>query len=115
MRGLALREIRVSHAFRVLRKELLLGLVNGVAIGTVTSAGVYLWSDNRGLAIIMFVAMVFSMAAASVAGGAIPILLVRLGRDPATASSILLTTITDVVGFSTFLGLATSLAHLLQP
>jgi magnesium transporter len=113
MRGLALREIRVSHAFRVLRKELLLGLVNGLSIGVVTSLGVFLWSGNRGLALVMFAAMVVSMAAASVAGGAIPIVLVRLGRDPATASSILLTTITDVVGFSTFLGLATGLAQFL--
>lgn len=113
MRGLALREIRVSHAFRVLRKEMLLGLVNGLCIGVVTSLGVYLWSHNQGLTLIMFAAMVFSMSAASVAGAAIPIILVRLGRDPATASSILLTTITDVVGFSTFLGLATALSTLL--
>ena len=115
MRGLALREIRAAHAFRVLRKELLLGLVNGISIGLVTSGGVYLWSHNRGLALVMFIAMVLSMTAASVSGAAIPIVLTRLGRDPATASSIVLTTITDVVGFSTFLGLATMLAYLLQP
>lgn len=113
MRGLALREIRPSHAFRVLRKELVVGLINGLAIATVTALGAYVWSRSTGLALIMFVAMVVSMMCASLAGAAIPIVLMRLGRDPAVASSIVLTTVTDVVGFVSFLGLATLLAGLL--
>ncbi len=113
MRGLALREIRISHGFRVLMKELVIGFVNGIAIAVVTSIGVYLWSRNLGLAIVMFVAMIISMVAASAAGALIPIVLVKLKRDPATASSIILTTVTDVVGFFTFLGLATMLADML--
>jgi len=113
MRGLALREIRVSEGLRVLSKELVVGLVNGFAIALVTSLGVYLWSRNVGLALVMFIAMVISMVAASAAGALIPIILVKLNRDPATASSIILTTVTDVVGFFTFLGLATLLAEML--
>ncbi|HSN81134.1 MAG TPA: magnesium transporter [Polyangiales bacterium] len=113
MRGLALREFRVSQAIRVLRKELVIGLVNGLAISLVTSFGVYLWSRNHGLAFVMFLAMLLSMIAASAAGALIPVALVKLNRDPATASSIILTTVTDVVGFFTFLGLATWLANLL--
>jgi magnesium transporter len=113
MRGLALREIRVSHGFRVLMKELIIGFVNGVAIAIVTSIGVYLWSRNWGLSIVMFTAMIVSMVAASAAGALIPIVLVKLNRDPATASSIILTTVTDIVGFFTFLGLATLLAEML--
>ncbi len=113
MRGLALREIRVSQGFRVLVKELIVGLVNGVAIAIVTSIGVYAWSRNLGLALVMLLAMIVSMVAASAAGALIPIALVKAKRDPATASSIILTTVTDVVGFFTFLGLATLLASML--
>lgn len=113
MRGLALREIRVSHGLRVLVKELLIGLVNGLAIATVTSIGVYIWSRNVGLCLVMFLAMIVSMIAASAAGAMIPIVLVKLKRDPATASSIILTTVTDVVGFFTFLGLATWFSSML--
>lgn len=113
MRGLALREIRVSQGFRVLVKELIVGLVNGVAIAIVTSIGVYAWSRNLGLALVMLLAMIVSMVAASAAGALIPIALVKAKRDPATASSIILTTVTDIVGFFTFLGLATLLASML--
>ena len=113
MRGLALREIRVSQGFRVLMKELVIGAVNGLAIAVVTSIGVYLWSRNLGLCLVMFIAMIVSMVAASAAGAMIPIVLVKLNRDPATASSIILTTVTDIVGFFTFLGLATLLAGML--
>ncbi len=113
MRGLALREIRTSHAGRVLLKELAVGFINGIAIAVVTSIAVYLWSQNFGLALVMFLAMIIAMLAASAAGALIPIVLVKLGRDPATASSIILTTVTDVVGFFAFLGLATVLAGML--
>ena len=114
MRGLALREFRVSEASRVIAKELAVGFINGVAIAIVTSAGVYLWSRNTGLALVMLLAMPLSMIAASVAGAIIPVVLVKLNRDPATASSIILTTVTDVLGFFTFLGLATLLSSMLD-
>ncbi|HMJ15718.1 MAG TPA: magnesium transporter [Polyangiaceae bacterium] len=107
MRGLALREIRASHFPRVLRKEIIAGLLNGAAIALVTSIGVYIWSRSFGLAGVIGIAMVLSMCVASIFGATIPILLVLLKRDPATASSIILTTVTDVVGFFAFLGLAT--------
>ncbi len=113
MRGLALREFRVSEGFRVLVKELTIGLINGIAIATVTSIGVYIWSRNLGLCLVMFLAMIVSMIAASAAGAIIPVVLVKLNRDPATASSIILTTVTDIVGFFTFLGLATWFADML--
>ena len=113
MRGLSLREFRVSEASRVLFKEIVVGLINGIAIAVVTSIGVFLWSRNTGLALVMFLAMIVSMIAASAAGAMIPVVLVKLNRDPATASSIILTTVTDVVGFFTFLGLATLLSEML--
>jgi magnesium transporter len=113
MRGLALREFRVSEASRVLMKELVIGFVNGIAIAVVTSIGVFIWSRSWGLSLVMLLAMVVSMIAASAAGALIPVALVKLNRDPATASSIILTTVTDVVGFFTFLGLATLLSGML--
>jgi magnesium transporter len=106
-RGLALREIRLRHWWRVTRKESTAAFVNGIAVAAVTSAGVLWWSGNVALAGVIGASMVASVVLAAIAGAMIPVLLTSLGRDPATASSIVLTTVTDVVGFSSFLGLAT--------
>ncbi|MDH3267163.1 MAG: magnesium transporter [Gammaproteobacteria bacterium] len=113
MRGLALREITVRHGFRVMWKEAKVGLMNGVAIALTTAAGVYLWSRSSGLALVIAAAMVMSMIAAGISGALIPITLSRLGQDPAQSSSIILTTVTDVAGFMSFLGLATLMAAFL--
>ena len=113
MRGLALREIRITHWRRVLLKEVLAGALNGVAIAIVTGLGVLAWSRSFGLALIIGVAMVISMALAGLSGAAIPLILTRLGQDPAQSASIILTTVTDVVGFFSFLGLATLFSTLL--
>jgi magnesium transporter len=113
MRGLALREIRVSNWRRILLKELLAGALNGVAIAVVTGLGVLVWSQSPGLAFVIGIAMVISMALAALSGAAIPLLLTRLGQDPAQSASIILTTVTDVVGFFSFLGLATVFSRLL--
>ena len=113
MRGLALREIQVRHWQRVLLKEVLAGALNGIAIAIVTGLGVLIWSQSTGLALVIGVAMVISMALAGLSGAAIPLLLTRLGQDPAQSASILLTTVTDVVGFFSFLGLATLFSRLL--
>lgn len=105
-RGLALREIRPSHVWRMVRKEAVVGATNGVATALVTALGVFLWSRNPALSAVIATAMVLSMAIAAVCGSIIPIVLTALGRDPATASSILLTSVTDTTGFLSFLGLA---------
>ena len=113
MRGLALREIRVRNTPRVLLKELFAGTLNGVAIAAVTALGVYVWSRSLGLCAVIALAMVMSMAIAGLAGAAIPMLLTALRQDPAQSSSIILTTVTDVSGFLSFLGLATLFANYL--
>jgi magnesium transporter len=110
MRGLALREVRLSQWRRLILKELVVGMLNGVAIAAVTAAGVYLWSRSGALTAVIGVAMVISMTVAGLAGASVPMVMKALGQDPATASSIVLTTVTDVVGFLSFLGLATLLA-----
>jgi magnesium transporter len=113
MRGLALREIRGRHWLRVTLKEVATGAINGIAVALVTALAVYIWSDSLGLTAVIAAAMVTSMAIAGLAGASIPMILDRLGQDPAQASSIVLTTVTDVVGFFSFLGLATMAAGML--
>jgi magnesium transporter len=113
MRGLALREISTRHWFRVLFKEANVGVINGLAISLTTGLGVFIWSRSTGLALVIGIAMVLSMVIAGVAGSVIPIALTRLGQDPAQSSTIVLTTVTDVAGFMSFLGIATLLASLL--
>jgi len=98
----------------VLAKEAAAGLVNGLAVAATTALGVYLWSGSLGLVAVIAAAMVISMVAAGIAGALVPVLLHRFGQDPATASSIILTTVTDVVGFFSFLGIATLLASFLE-
>ena len=109
MRGLALREVRVSQWARVTRKEAMVAFINGWAIAATTGVAVFVWSGSMGLAGVIAASMVISMVAAGASGAAIPMILTSLGRDPAQSSSIILTTVTDVVGFSSFLGIATML------
>lgn len=107
MRGLALREVRTRQWFRVVVKEAIAGAGNGVAVALTTAIAVYFWSSSPGLAGVIGVSMVISMALAGLSGAAIPMLLTALRQDPAQSSSIVLTTVTDVVGFFSFLGIAT--------
>lgn len=113
MRGLALREIGSSQWLRVARKEIGAGFINGVAIALLTSAGVLVWSSSVGLALVIGVSMVIAMVAAAFSGVVIPVVLSSIGQDPAQSSSIILTTVTDVVGFFAFLGIATLLSSML--
>ena len=113
MRGLALREIRAAQWPRVVFKETNVGFWNGVVVALTTSLGVLVWSGSWGLGLIIATSMVLSMLIAGIAGAAIPIVLTVLGQDPAQSSSIVLTTITDVTGFFSFLGIATLLAGLI--
>ncbi|HXV84374.1 MAG TPA: magnesium transporter, partial [Candidatus Binatia bacterium] len=114
MRGLALREIRPRHWLRISVKEANVALLNGLAVALTTSLGVYVWSRSVGLALVIGLSMVISMVAAGLSGAAVPMILIALGQDPAQSSSIILTTVTDVVGFFSFLGIATLLAGMLQ-
>jgi magnesium transporter len=113
MRGLALREIGARHWVRVVLKEVNVGLLNGLAIAITTGVAVFFWSHSFGLSLVIGISMVLSMIAAGFSGAIIPIALTRMGQDPAQSSSIVLTTVTDVVGFLSFLGIATLMAQIL--
>ena len=109
IRGLALREVRLRHWRRVAVKESAVGLINGLGVALTSSAGVYLWSRSPGLAAVIAISMVLSMLVAGLAGAVIPMGLTATRQDPAQSSSIVLTTVTDIVGFFSFLGIATLL------
>ena len=107
LRGLALKEIYPRMWPKVLFKESVTALWNGLAVAITTAIAVYLWSGSSGLTMIIFMAMILSMIIAGIAGAVIPIMLTVTGQDPAQSSTIFLTTITDVSGFFSFLGIAT--------
>lgn len=113
IRGLALKEIRISQWFKVAKKEIMVGFINGVAVAITTGTIVYFWSSSAGIAIVIAISMVLSMLIAGFAGAIIPIGLKAIGQDPATSSSIILTTVTDICGFLSFLGLASALSEVL--
>jgi magnesium transporter len=107
MRGLALREFRPRQWLRITRKETAVGFLNGIAVAITTSIIVYLWGSSIQLSAIIGISMIISMAIAGLSGAIIPIILKVFGQDPAQSSAIILTTVTDIVGFFSFLGLAT--------
>jgi len=113
MRGLALREIGTSQWLRVAWKEVGAAFINGTSIALLTMLGVLIWSSSIGLALVIGSSMIIAMVAAAFSGAIIPVILASMGQDPAQSSSIILTTVTDVVGFFAFLGIATLLSGML--
>lgn len=114
VRSLALGEIDVSEAWRALRQELFIGLLNGLALGVGVGIIAWLWQGNPMLGLIIGLALVGNLVVASIAGVLVPTTLKRLNVDPALASSIFVTTATDAMGFALFLGLATLLIRWLS-
>lgn len=112
LRGLTLGDLKAGDERLLILKEGLLGLINGMLVGITAGLGMLAYArisgnpDGTSLAFVVWVSMVVSCVVSGVAGAVIPLLLRRLGLDPATASSIFLTTATDVVSMGVFLGLA---------
>ena len=107
IRGLALGQIVAANARWLTSKEFLVGATNGVVWSLVVAIVTYFWFSNLGIAIIIGVAMILNLLAAALSGVAIPLLLHRWGIDPALSGAVILTTVTDIIGFLSFLGLAT--------
>ncbi len=106
IRGLALGQIEAANARWLTTKEFLVGATNGVVWSLVVALVTYLWFGDPGIAIIIGVAMILNLLAAALSGVAIPLLLHRWGIDPALSGAVILTTVTDIIGFLSFLGLA---------
>lgn len=106
VRALATRELDAYNVRRIILRESTVGLINGVLFAVVIGLVAAMWFGNAALSIVIAVAMVINMFSAGLAGILIPILLDKLKADPAIASGVFVTTVTDVVGFFAFLGLA---------
>jgi magnesium transporter len=107
VRALATRNIGIHNSWRIIRREAGVGLLNGVLFGILIGVVAGLWFDNINLGGIIATAMLINMIAAAIAGIMIPLLLDKVGADPAVASTVFVTAVTDVIGFFSFLGLAT--------
>ncbi|MCW8928782.1 MAG: magnesium transporter [Gammaproteobacteria bacterium] len=106
IRGLALDQIAKSNIKWLTMKEIAVGGLNGLVWAVTVAIASFIWFDNKGIAIILAVAMLLNLLAASLSGVIIPLILNRMGIDPALSGAVILTTITDVIGFLSFLGLA---------
>lgn len=106
VRAIATKDLTGSNVWRVIRREMLVGLVNGVGFAVVMGAVGWFWFGSFDLAYVIAAAMVINLVVAGLAGAAIPVVLDKMKIDPALASGAFVTTVTDVVGFFAFLGLA---------
>jgi magnesium transporter len=107
VRALATRDLSDANAWRVIVREVLVGLLNGLAFAVITGILAYIWFKVPGLGVVIGLAMICNLTAAALGGILIPLALNRLKIDPAVASSPFVTTVTDVVGFFSFLSIAT--------
>ncbi|SBT18608.1 Magnesium transporter MgtE [Marinomonas gallaica] len=107
IRGIALNQIGSSNARWLLNREVIVGLINGIVWATVIAMLTVVWFDDIKIAYVIAGAIVINLLFAALTGTLLPIALKKLGIDPALAGSVILTTVTDVVGFLSFLGLAT--------
>ncbi|MEZ5785851.1 MAG: magnesium transporter [Xanthobacteraceae bacterium] len=107
VRALATRELHDTNARRIILRELLVGLVNGLAFAVITGVVAFAWFKIPGLGIVIALAMVCNLAAAALGGIMIPLVIAKFRLDPAVSSGVFVTTVTDVVGFFSFLGIAT--------
>ncbi len=106
VRALATRDLTTANVWRVIKREVLVGLINGLIFAVVMGIVGVVWFNSPMLGVVIAVAMVINMVVAGLAGTVIPVILEKMGVDPALASGAFVTTVTDVVGFFAFLGLA---------
>ncbi|MCB1948108.1 magnesium transporter [Nitrosomonas sp.] len=107
IRGLALDQITSGNRFWLARKEIFIGVLNGLLWAVVIALLAWLWFQNTGISLVIAAAIIINLVAAAASGIAIPLILQRMNIDPALSGAVILTTVTDVVGFMSFLGLAT--------
>ncbi|MGM4927365.1 magnesium transporter [Tardiphaga sp. 619_E2_N8_5] len=107
VRALATRQLNPNNAMRIVIREGLVGLINGLAFAVITGIAAYAWFKTPGLGIVIGLAMICNLIAGALGGILIPMVLERVKADPAVASGTFVTTVTDVVGFFAFLGIAT--------
>lgn len=109
VRGISLKQIELKNVWQALKHEVGAALLNGLIVGIVAASAVYLFTGDVLIAAILAVAMIVNLPIASFFGTMVPLIMKKLGKDPATSATIFITTATDVIGFLVFLGLATIL------
>jgi magnesium transporter len=107
IRGLALGQIEQANARWLLTREIAVGVLNGAALATIVAIAAGIWFEEWKVGGIIFAALMINLLAAALAGVGVPLMLKRLGIDPALAGGVVLTTVTDTVGFASLLGLGT--------
>jgi magnesium transporter len=106
VRAIATKELNAANAWRIIWRELTVGLLNGVVVGIMMGAGLYVWQHDLKLSLVVFLAIIANLFVAALGGILAPIVLERLGRDPAVSSSVVVTFMTDLFGFLALLGIA---------
>jgi magnesium transporter len=109
VRGMATGQVSARNSMAILRKELAVGILNGIVFSIVIATIAFLWYGNPGLGLVMAIAIIVNLVAGALAGALIPVILKRMSIDPALAGGVVLTTVTDVVGIFAFIGLASYL------
>ena len=109
IRGMATGQVSARNSMAILRKELAVGVLNGIVFSILIAAIAFLWYGNAGLGLVMAFAVVINLVAGALAGALIPVILKRMSIDPALAGGVVLTTVTDVIGILAFVGLASYL------
>jgi magnesium transporter len=107
VRAIATRDLSTRNALRFVGKEVIVGLTNGLIFAVLAGMMAWIWFDAPMIGVIIAAAMVINLVVAALSGALVPLGLEKIGVDPAVASSVVLTTLTDVIGFFAFLGLAT--------
>jgi magnesium transporter len=106
---MATGQVSARNTTALLRKELLVGLLNGVVFSIIVATIAILWYDDLPLGLVMAAAILLNLLAGALAGALVPVVLRRMSIDPALAGGVVLTTVTDVIGIIAFIGLATFL------
>jgi magnesium transporter len=106
VRGMATGQVSARNSMAILRKELAVGILNGIVFSIIVAAIAYYWYGNPGLGLVMGIAIIVNLVAGALAGALIPVILKRMSIDPALAGGVVLTTVTDVIGIFAFIGLA---------
>ena len=109
VRGMATGQVSARNSMAILRKELAVGILNGIVFSVIIAAIAFFWYGNPGLGFVMAVAIIVNLIAGALAGAQIPVILKRMSIDPALAGGVVLTTVTDVIGIFAFIGLASYL------
>ena len=107
LRGLTLEQINSSNLRWLLKRELAVSILNGIVLSILVGCATYFWFGEIVLAVLISCALIINLISSVIAGVFVPLILRRLKQDPAIAGSVVVTTVTDVVGFLSFLGLAT--------